>query len=51
MDGTVSQRCIPKFNIEVRICLPAIQKIRNKQDNFMINQSRPNFDVIFSDRK
>ena len=25
MDGTASQRCISKFNIEVRICIPAIQ--------------------------
>ena len=24
MDGTVSQRCISKFKIEVRICIPAI---------------------------
>ena len=25
MDGTVSQRCVSKFKIEVRICIPAIQ--------------------------
>ena len=25
MDGTVSQRCVSKFKIEVRICIPAIK--------------------------
>ena len=25
MDGKVSQRCVSKFKIEVRICIPAIQ--------------------------
>ena len=25
VDGTVSQRCISKFKIEVRICIPAIR--------------------------
>ena len=51
VDGTVSQRYISKFNIEVRICIPAIQYIHNEQDNLIINQNRPNFNVIFSDKK
>ena len=42
-DGTVSQRCISKFKIEVRICKYAIQKIHNEQDNLRINQNRPIF--------
>ena len=25
MDGIVSQRCVSKFKIEVRICIPAIK--------------------------
>ena len=25
VDGTASQRCVSKFKIEVRICIPAIQ--------------------------
>ena len=51
MDGTLSQRCISKFKIEVRICIPAIQQIHNEQDKLRINQNRPNFDVFFGDRK
>ena len=50
-DGTVSQRCISKFKIEVRICKYAIQKIDNEQDNLRINQNTPNFNVIFSTKR
>ena len=43
MDGKVSQRCISKFKIEVRICFPAtIQWNNNEQDELRMNQKGPN---------
>ena len=51
MDGTVLQRCIYKFKIEVRTCIPAIQLMKNQQDKLGNNKKVTNFYVVFSDRK
>ena len=50
VDDTVSQRCMYKLKIGIRINIPAIQQIHNEQDKLR-NRIGTKFDIIFGDRK